>query len=60
METPTDTSQKPRQESEFNKVIDATSEFVKAVFPYGKTLVEKLKGKRDSRKANESTEANHD
>ena len=53
MEQSTET---PKQEPEINKVIDATSEFVKAVFPYGKNLVEKLKGKRNQREANHSTE----
>ena len=30
---------------EFNKVVDATSNFLKAIFPHGQTLVKKIKTK---------------
>ena len=30
---------------EFNKVVDATSDFLKAVYPHGKKLVKKIKTK---------------
>ncbi|GAF80007.1 unnamed protein product [marine sediment metagenome] len=31
---------------EFSEVVDATGSFIKKIFPYGYTLIEKLKGKK--------------
>jgi hypothetical protein len=46
----TDTSKRDSASKNFSYLIDAVSECAKAVFPYGYTLVEKLRGKRKKRK----------
>ena len=36
--------------AEFNNVVDATSSFLKAVYPHGKKLVEAVKKKKPTKK----------
>lgn len=45
-ETTTDKTEKSEESSkEFSKVIDASAEFLKSIFPHGYRLIEKLRGK---------------